>query len=75
MATTTKNTTDLTPAEYQARLREMAQSILAGIQRLEDLNATADDDAYSNLAHALNEADGDVWATIDHIAEGRPGDV
>lgn len=59
-------------SSYRGNLRTVAQSILQGIQTLEDLSARADDDHYSNVAHALGEADTDMWALIDWIKEGRP---
>lgn len=65
-------TATTTATEYRARLRNLAQSILSGIQRLEDLQATPEDDSYADVAHTLNQADTDVWATVDFIAEGRP---
>jgi hypothetical protein len=61
----------MTSAEYLQALRDLAQSVLAGVQRLEDLGATADDETFSMPTKALSQADSDVWALVDWIDGGR----
>ncbi len=61
-----------TTTTYLGNIRDLAQSVLAGIQGLEDLSAATEDDGYSNAELALRDADSDVWALVDWIDEGRP---
>lgn len=57
---------------YLVRLRELAQSILAGVQSLEDASATDADETYAAMEERLSEADDAVGNTVEWINEGRP---
>jgi hypothetical protein len=64
-----------TPKTYLENLRERAQSVLAGVQRLEDLGATQNDaGAYVDPAVRLDDVDSDIWSLVDWIEAGRPDD-
>jgi hypothetical protein len=60
----------MSDSEFTRKARQFAQSILAGVQELEDLSAEpADDDG---VLKALDAVDTEVWSTIDYIKDGRP---
>lgn len=61
-----------TKETYLQALRTQAQSVLAGVQRLEELEADEDDaEYYCNPAFRLGEADADIWSLVDWIEGGR----
>ena len=66
------HTVYMTSTPYPVRLRLWAQSILDGIQRLEELGAEGDDDRWSHAESRLQDADAGVNSLVEWIEEGRP---
>lgn len=58
---------------YIKEMRELAESILAGIQQLEAFKLSATNEDIHDALRVLRAADGEVWAAIDWLEGDRIG--